>query len=137
MTATAGAGWEALLLGSEDYIREQAYLVARGVRPMAIVADCPAEPMTMLRAETILERLAGNGVLTFVIDRGDGHAHCGYAASGWAMDLLRWVAVDQAVPAVQRHRVVGLLLGYGPAQIGRFEEGLGGRMFAGPTGSDS
>lgn len=108
----------------EDTIREHAYLVARGVRPMALVQTFTAEPMMCLHVATQLERIGaetGLPVVPFVVENADGSADCGYAAAGWVVDLLRWASGDD-VPKVQRMRVVGLLLGYSAEAISTFED---------------
>jgi hypothetical protein len=57
-------------------------------------------------------------------DRGDGTVEYGYAAAQWAIDLYCWVVnekADDVVPSHQRHRIIGLLLGYSAAAISDFE----------------
>ncbi len=83
----------------------------------------------MLRTATKLEGLSVPGAIAFVIDRGDGRADYGFSAMRWAIDLLRWTNSD-AVPLVQRHRVLGLLLGYSADAIREFEEQASGRVFS-------
>ena len=65
-----------------------------------------------------LLRLTISGAIPFVGDL-KGGAESGYAARAWVVDLLTWA---WTVPAVQRHRILGLLLGYSPDAIGQFEE---------------
>jgi hypothetical protein len=101
--------------GPDELLVEQCYLVERGVRAVALVGSCePDETATCLHA---LACVAGGRVVPFVV--GDG-AWCGFAANAWAVDLLRWLHVS--VPRVQVDRVLGVLLGYAPAAIARFEE---------------
>lgn len=122
---------------ADEVIREHSYLVARGVRTLALVGRCKAEPLVMLKAATRLEALGDAAVVPFVLDRQDGFADCGFAAAGWALDLYRWlVLADPAsVPPEQRERVTGLLLGYSAEAIRLFEDRMPGRLFAGPTTS--
>jgi hypothetical protein len=119
---------------SDDLVREHAYLIARRVRPLAIVGQCAAERLPMLQASTRLEALGCTGAIPFVVDRGDGVAEFGYAARGWALDLYRWLsdADENAVPAQCRHRILALLLGYGADAVHDFEEQGSGLTFA-PT----
>ena len=120
---------------SSELIREQAYLIANGVRPLALLGTCEAESTTMLRVTTQLENAAGPAAIPFVVDRGDGLADFGYAASAWALDLFRWLSrADSAIPAEQKHRIRGLLLGYGVEAIRSFEERSCGRLFEQPVG---
>jgi hypothetical protein len=115
---------------SPETMQQHAYLVARGVRALALVGHCDAKPMTMLRAATRLEVAAGPGIVPFVIERSDGVADLGYAATQWAIDLYQWTFSDEAgVPERHRHHIVGLLLGYSPDAIRQFEERCTGRRF--------
>jgi hypothetical protein len=113
---------------SDDALVEHAYLVSRGVRPMALAGYTSSGDWEMTRATTRLERLASPGAITFVIPRDDGLADCGYGACRWAIDLYGWALVSRrdAMPARYRHRIVGLLLGYSPMAIRDFEEANGG-----------
>jgi len=119
---------------STERIQEHAYLIANGVRPLALLGTCEAEPATMLRVTAQLENAAGPSSIPFVIDRGDGLADFGYAASRWALDLFQWVTrADSGVPARQKHRIRGLLLGYGVDAIRAFEDRSCGRLFEQPA----
>lgn len=102
-------------------LQEQAYLVAHGVRPCALVGHCKTEYLEMLKVATRLERSAWPGAIAFVCNRGDGIADYGYAASRWVIDLLMWAATD-TVPEKHRHHITGLLLGYSPFAIRAHEE---------------
>ena len=66
-------------LPSDDLLAEQAYLVARGVRPLALAGHCPSQHV--LRAATRVERLAVPGVVPFVLDHRDGTASFGALVS--------------------------------------------------------
>lgn len=115
----------------EPEAAEHAYLIAREVRPLAIVGHCVADASTMLAIAAELERVAVGSAIPFVAPREDGVADYGFATYRWAIDLLRWAQTD-AVPVEQRHRIIGLLLGYSPHAIHRFEEQTCGRMFTEP-----
>ena len=125
-------------LPSAEVLTEQAYLVARGVRPLSLAEHChlPADQqaVALLRVATELERRAEPNVIPFVVDHGDGVASFGYAESRWALDLYEWAVKDPAVPQEQRHRIIGLLLGYSTSAVSRHEEEGSGRRFAGATG---
>ena len=109
----------------DGLVEEHAYLVARGVRPLALVGNCVARARAMRRARLSLERSACDGVHVFVLDRGDGFADYGYAAAPWVVHLYGWAVsareADDSVLARQRHRIVGLLLGYSVSAISDFE----------------
>jgi hypothetical protein len=122
---------------SDDLLREQSYLVARGVRPLAITGHCTSESLTMLRAATRLGTMADAGAIPFVIDRGDGWADFGFAAARWAVDLYSWLTNNSqdAIPQEQRERILGLLLGYSTEAIRRFEEGQRVLVFTSSTES--
>jgi hypothetical protein len=119
---------------SPELVREQAYLIAKGVRPMALMGTCVADPTTMLRVTSQLEIAAEPNAIPFVLDRGDGLADFGYAASSWALDLFQWITRDDGlIPAHHKHRIRGLLLGYGVEAIRAFEERSCGRLFEEPV----
>jgi hypothetical protein len=114
-------------LPSRDALEEAAYLVSRGVRPLALAGHCPADPVMMLRARTVLSTVAMRlDVITFVIIEADHpqNASFGYAAHRWVIDLLEW-ACSPDVPRARKHEVLGLLLGYSPAAIARHQESDG------------
>lgn len=98
-------------LPSLDSVHEQAYLVARGVRPLAIVAYVTATPQMIARARCLITSTFVDGALPFVVDSGDGLAMCGYSSTAWAVELLRWASsAEHAAP--HKHHIIGLLLGY-------------------------
>jgi hypothetical protein len=120
---------------SDDLLREHAYLVARGVRPLAIAGECSADALTMLRTATRIEAFAVPGAIPYVCDCKDGVAEYGYAAQQWAIDLFEWIMTAQrsVVPTEHRHHVLGLLLGYTPSAVQHFQANLSGRRFVGLT----
>src|SRR5688500_9195549 len=61
-------------LPSDDLIHEQATLVSRGVRPLALLGQCVAEEFTMVDVARHIASLAVAGVVPFVYDRRDGTA---------------------------------------------------------------
>ena len=120
------------MLSADEVLAEQAYLVARGVRRLSLVGHChPSDaPDLLLRVATQVERYAQANAIPFVLDHGDGTASYGYAESRWALDLYEWTVKDPAVPQEQRHRIIGLLLGYGTPAVSRHEEEGSGRRFS-------
>lgn len=120
-----------LLVPNRDVLAEHAYLVARGARPLAIGGHFSPASASMLRIATLIEDAAtGEDVTPFVIDHGDGTGSFGYAANRWTLDFYEWSVTDRAIPEQQRHRVIGMLLGYSPVAISRYEESGCGRRFA-------
>lgn len=120
-----------LLIPNLDVLVEHAYLVARGVRPLAIANHFPTPSVSVLRIATVIEAAAeGEDVLPFVLDHGDGSGSFGYAANRMTLDFYEWAASDRAIPEQQRHRIIGMLLGYSPVAISRYEETGCGRRFA-------
>jgi hypothetical protein len=120
-------------LPSADALTEQAYLVARGVRRLSLAGHChlPDDAtVALLTVATELEQHAEPNVIPFVVDHGDGVASFGYADSRWTLDLYEWTVKDPAVPQEQRHRILGLLLGYSTPAVSRHEEEGSGRRFA-------
>lgn len=120
-----------LLVPHREVLAEHAYLVARDVRPLAIGGHFPTGSASLLRIATLIEDAAsGEDVLPFVIDHGDGSGSFGYAANRMTLDFYEWAASDPAIPEQQRHRIIGMLLGYSPVAISRYEETGCGRRFA-------
>jgi hypothetical protein len=115
----------------DSCLQEHARLVAKGVRALALIGHCPADPLTMLQMATKIEGSAEPRSIPFVFDRGDGTADYGYAAAWWVLDLYEWIvrASSDTVPSTQRHRILGLLLGYGVESIRQHEEHFSGRRF--------
>ncbi|HEY4894946.1 MAG TPA: hypothetical protein VII01_02550 [Solirubrobacteraceae bacterium] len=126
-------------LPSGELLAEHAYLVARGVRRIALAGHChlpdAQSEISLLTVATEIERYSAADTIPFVVDHGDGVASFGYADSRWALDLYQWVVSDPAVPQEQRHRIIGLLLGYGAPAISRHEDEGSGRRFATATAS--
>ena len=115
---------------SNDVIIEQSYLVARGVRPLALLGHVENDPLLMLEVATRIETLAEKNVTPFVLDRGDGMADVGYAAAPWVADTFRWASREAASP--HANRVIGILLGYSADAIADFESQQSIRWFNGP-----
>ena len=117
---------------SDNLIREHAYLVSRGVRPLAIVGHCSDDPLAMLRTATKIEALACEGAIPFVSDAHDGIVDFGYAASRRVIDLFCWLrsANEEAVPEEHRDRILGVLLGYGVDAVRWLAPRSSGRRFA-------
>src|SRR5262245_61168630 len=119
-----------LLVPNADVLAEHVYLVARDVRPLAIAGHFPTESASMLRIATLIETAAASEeVVPFVIDHGDGSGSFGYAANRMTLDFYEWAVTDRSIPEQQQHRVIGMLLGYSPVAISRYEESGCGRRF--------
>lgn len=118
----------------KEFFKEHDYLVSRGVRPLAIVGQCPSDPIVMLKMATQIEASASRNVIPFMIERKDGFAEYGYAASAWVLDLYRWLTTSNAdiISPKQRDRILGLLCGYSVEAIRTFEERNDGRFFSPP-----
>ncbi len=108
-------------------LHDAAWLVSRGVRPLATV-----EPTVAPDAESLaeswrdLEAEAVEGAIPFVIERPGGRAIRGYAAQPWAVELARWlVGSGDTIPERHRDEIWGLLFGYGAEAIGRFSSSGG------------
>jgi hypothetical protein len=124
-----------LLVPSPDVLAEHAYLVAREVRPLAIAGHFHGGSASPVRIATLIESASSaEGIVPFVIDHADGSGSFGYAANRWVLDFYEWVVTDRSLPEQQRHRIVGLLLGYSPVAISRYEESGSGRRFVRSTG---
>jgi hypothetical protein len=106
---------------SEDLLREQSFLVARGVRPMSLVEWRSSDPRELTRISTLLDRCRQSGSLPFVIDHGDGSASYGYAGSRWVVELYEWASADRQIPREKRDCILGLLLGYSVPSVADYE----------------
>ena len=132
------------LLPSDEVLANEAYLVARGVRPLALIdRQVPAGETRAIRYRTRLERAAQGSpeaVAFVVVTRAaPGSVIGGYAAHGWVIDLLKW-ALSPEVPGARSHEILGLLgllLGYSPQEIADHQERYRGMwdLAGGPAGS--
>ena len=124
------------MLPSNDVIREHAYLVSRGVRPMSLVCAVEAEPKKMREVYEKLSGLApinggGQGIIPipFVIAwKGKEMANCGFATHSWIPETLRWL---EQIDEQRQHidRIIGLLLGYSPGAIAAYDVFRSGKLF--------
>lgn len=111
-----------------DTILEHALLVARGVRPMAlvdvlhVVSDVDGKKLHQQLSQYAAD--VGGSVLPFTIVANERVpewapvelqlTYCGFAAARWVVELMRFaVTQDESL----RHPIIGLLLGYSPAAI--------------------
>ena len=102
------------MIQSDDLLREQAYLVSRGVRALALMGSCePCEIAGM--PHQLRARAGGEPVVPFATPSGT----VGYASHAWVVDLVLWA---DSAPRIQRDRILGLLLGYDSDSIRQFEE---------------
>jgi hypothetical protein len=118
-----------LLVGEapDEMLNEGAYLVARGVRPLALMQDGTMDNGAMLRAMTRLGMHGEPPAIPFVLDHHDGTGSYGYAAASWVIDLYRWARLQ--APDTVRAQVIGLLLGYSPEAVSRYMEAKSGELF--------
>lgn len=126
-------GAVATCLPCDEVLAEQAYLVARGVRQLSLAGHChiaKGDPAVLLAVATQVERHTVPNVIPFVVDHGDGVASYGYSESRWVLDLYEWAVKNPSVPQEQRHRIIGLLLGYGTPAVSQHDEEGSGRRFA-------
>jgi len=104
-----------------EVLKEQAYLISRGVRPMALIGNCASDPETMLSTLKAIEECSESGAIPFVINKGHGSADYGYAASQWVIDVFSLFSrAESPVPERERGCILGLLLGYSSEAIGRY-----------------
>lgn len=116
-------------LPSPDLVREQAYLVSRGVRALALFGRCDPSDRDEAWGRLLVGGQHHPEALPFWIAFAEGRVDYGFAAAAWAVDLYRWA---QSQPEAQRERIEGLLLGYGPREIERHEEARRARNVGSP-----
>jgi hypothetical protein len=71
----------------------------------------------------------GNDVISFVIDDGDGLAHCGFAGAPWVVDLMEFAITSKAA-SNHKHAIIGSLLGYSARAIRWHEQFDAGKRFS-------
>lgn len=127
-----GSPPDPLPLPPRDMLYEHALLVTRGVRPMALIGGVPASPVTMWYVHKHLLGVAadaGDDVIPFVIDANDGRlAFAGFGAAEWVVELMHF-ALTSRHAARHKDQIIGLLLGYSPAAIQRYEVLTCGAVF--------
>lgn len=107
----------------DDTIREHALLIARGVRPMALVDvlhitdQAAADKVHMQLMRYASE--AGGDILPFVVKSNDVLSYCGFAAASWVIDLMQFAVTDAGC---RKHQIIGLLLGYSASAIQYHED---------------
>jgi hypothetical protein len=109
-----------------DVYSEAAYLVSRGVRPMALVG-VGLSPKESLRVLTVAEQEAG-AAIAFAVHEGICWT-IGYASHEWVIDLFHKV-LKMDREDVTGHQILGLLLGYDAEAIAKFCERMSGRKYA-------
>ena len=110
------AGGRGRVLPHREVVFEQSWLVARGVRALALLGTVNSEPGAMRSAHIYLAQHGDNRAIPFVMKRDDtDYADVGFAAAQWVIDLLDWSY--RCAPARQGHCIVGMLLGYSPPEI--------------------
>ena len=107
---------------SDDLIFEQAYLVSKGVRALALVGSIPESDAMLRMATHIKLGIASEGLaIPFVITPyNDNFATCGFAAEEWVIDLLKWSWAN--MPQREHELLLGLMLGYSPKEIQDYTE---------------
>ena len=107
---------------SDDLAYEQAFLVSRGVRPLAIVGYTSSDDQEMdeARGRLIVAAYPVEGAIPFVLPTWENTAAAGYASEQWAIDLLAW-AHSPDVPFRAHHLILGMLLGYSPRSVAAYD----------------
>ena len=121
----------------EGTIQEHANLIARGVRPLALLGHVQPDPWNLLRAYNRLSYLGGAGQkygagdrapIPIVALRKDGScADAGFAAKPWVAETFKWIGDN--IPQPHLNRIIGLMLGYSVDAIAALEESESGKMF--------
>ena len=105
----------------ESEVVETAYLISRGVRPLALLESVVRDDAVMQHAFDTLNQASARyeNVIPFVLPRQDMDcAMTGFAAAPWVVDLLAW---SYGQPLRQHHQIIGLLLGYSVQAIGEHD----------------
>jgi len=81
-----------MTLQSDGLLREQAYLVERGVRSLAVCGTCSESEANQVPAVLALAGAYSPGAVPWIVCRGEGLFDYGFAASRWAADLVALTA---------------------------------------------
>lgn len=114
-------------LPSDDCIFEASWLVARGVRHLALLPGSISKtPGEMQNAHTLLAQKGERGAIAFVLPRKNlPVANFGYAAEPWIIEMLIWLEDHEGVvPDRWGHSIYGLLLGYSASEIAEHDARL-------------
>jgi hypothetical protein len=121
-------------LPSVEVMGEQAYLVARGVRLLAIVGvvedvfDTVVDVRQML-FEAAVESAGSQAYvpIPFLVKNPDTKLiDVGFASHGWVVDVYEWLLAG-TVPDQMVSRVMGLLLGYSGDAVAQYEHWQAGQ----------
>ena len=115
-------------LPSAEVMAEQAYLIGRGVRLLAIVGPVEDATDTLVDVRQMLYDAAVESAgsqertpIPFLIkDPRTNWIRAGFAAHAWVIDVYEWLLTD-SVPDQMTSRVLGLLLGYSGDAVAQFE----------------
>ena len=111
-----------------DVLNEQAYLVARGVRLLAVagVVEDTIENLVDVRQMLYEASVESAGSqervpIPFLIKTpGTNLINFGYASHEWVIDVYEWL-LDDTVPDQMVSRVMGMLLGYSGEAVAQYE----------------
>jgi hypothetical protein len=124
-----------LPLPPESTLIEHAFLIACGVRPMALVCAIGNDPGAVYYVALRLDKYAvnaGDNVIAFMVQDDNGVMQCGFAGAPWVIDMLRFAYSTAA--ADHKHEIIGLLLGYSANAIDRHACFNAGKPVINPIG---
>ena len=115
-------------LPSVEVVSEQAYLVARGVRLLAIVGAVKDDPELVATVSQMLYEAAVESAgsqarvpIPFLTKcSGTNLVDLGFASHEWVVDVYEWI-LSGYVPDQMVGRVMGMLLGYSGDAIMQYE----------------
>lgn len=116
---------------SEIVIENEAYLVSRGVRPVAWVAVSSSESECVERAladvTEAIESVSGSWEIkprAFAVRHYGRDDIVDIVITGyeWVRDVLEWLGDEVTVPAHYANLVCGLMLGYSPSAVQAFHD---------------
>ena len=125
------------MLPSDKVIKEHAYLVSRGVRPLALIGTVSSDDETaVISAYDKVGEFAGkvgyglgNQVIPVVSKRKGRHVvDVGFASRKWVAETLNWL-YEAEIPEPYYSRIIGMLLGYSTDAIAVYDESQGSSFF--------
>lgn len=98
----------------EDAFSSEAYLVEKGVRPLALVGDIDAKELEVLKKELVDKCFWHKNITPFIIKEDDGYSF-GFARNKHIVETYKYIREarkDGTITEDVFHTILGLMLGY-------------------------
>ena len=115
-----------MYIPSDEQIINEAYLISRGVRSLALLGTVPNDQACeiYLKLSELASTKLGSGQaaepVPFLSNSAEGDfKYFGYAARKWVIETFEWL---NTVEEPHYSRILGMLLGYSPLAIAEYDE---------------